>query len=211
MHGHKESIAKILLSKGAVTLNPTQPYEFTSGILSPIYCDNRILISYPDTRKEIVDSFLKILKENNIQFDIVAGVSTSGIPWAAWIAEKLDKPMVYVRIEAKGHGKENKIEGRIEKNKTAIVVEDLISTGGSSLAVADAIKEAGLKVGCCLAIFDYEMEKAKKGFSEKGCSLFSLTDFSTLVKVAVKEKYIKQEEEKLVLDWSKNPDTWGVK
>jgi len=211
MHGHKESIAKILLSKGAVTLNPTQPYEFTSGILSPIYCDNRILISYPDTRKEIVDSFLKILKENNIQFDIVAGVSTSGIPWAAWIAEKLDKPMVYVRIEAKGHGKENKIEGRIEKNKTAIVVEDLISTGGSSLAVADAIKEAGLKVGCCLAIFDYEMEKAKKGFSEKGCSLFSLTDFSTLVKVAVKEKYIKQDDEKHIMEWSKNPDSWGRK
>lgn len=210
MNAHKESIAKILLSKKAVTLNPSQPYKFTSGILSPIYCDNRILISYPETRKEIIESFLEAIKENKINFDIVAGVSTSGIPWAAWIAEKLNKPMVYVRIEAKGHGKENKIEGRIEKNKTAIIVEDLISTGGSSLAVADAIKEAGLKVGCCLAIFDYEMEKAKRGFSEKGYSLFSLTDFSTLVKVAVKEKYIKEEEEKLVMEWSKNPDMWGV-
>lgn len=207
MNGKK--VAEILLKVKAVTLNPSKPYTYASGIKSPIYCDNRLLISHPVERKIIVDAFLELIEQNNLKFDVVAGTSTAGIPWAAWISSKLDKPMVYIRGEAKIHGKGNQIEGKILAGQKVVVIEDLISTGGSSKAAVDSVIQQGNEVVACVAIFTYEMEKAKKAFSD--CKLLTLTKFSTLIDVAHKSNYIDEEEMAKVLEWNKDPENWAKK
>lgn len=204
----KEEVAKILLKVGAVSLSPTEPYRFVSGILSPIYCDNRLLMSYPEEREKIVNYFLKLIKEENINFEVIAGTATAGIPWAAWIAEKLKKPMVYVRKEAKEHGKQNIIEGKLKAGAKVIVIEDLISTGKSSFNAVKTVRDLQCIVEYCIAIFSYEMEKSKKLFQDGNCKLLTLTNFTTLVDVAVKEGYINDEEKELVLKWNKDPEAW---
>jgi orotate phosphoribosyltransferase len=205
----KEQIAKTLLEIKAVTLSVNPPYTWTSGIKAPIYCDNRLLMSYPEKRKQVRDMFLDLIKENNLEFDIIAGVATSGIPHAAWLSEALDKPMIYVRGKAKGHGKKNVIEGALEKNKKVLVVEDLISTGGSTLHVVEEIRKAGGVVNNCLAIFTYEFEKSKRAFKEADANLYTLTNFSTLVDVAINKKYLDLSNKDIVLEWNKNPEEWG--
>lgn len=205
----EKEIAKILLEVNAVNLRPNQPFTFTSGIKSPIYCDNRLLISHPKKRNIIIKAFLNILKEK--EFDILAGTATAGIPWCAWLAQKVSKPMIYVRGKAKEHGKENLIEGKIEKGKKVIVVEDLISTGGSSIDAVEAVREAGGIVEDCIAIFTYQLEKAINKFNEAKCNLITLTNFSTLVEVAVENKYIKPEEKLMILSWNKDPENWANK
>ncbi|MBI2545632.1 orotate phosphoribosyltransferase [Candidatus Woesearchaeota archaeon] len=202
------SISKILLEIKAVTLNPGKPYTFVSGIRSPIYCDNRLILSYPEKRAAIINAFSELIKRNKLGCDIIAGVATSGIPFAALLAEKLGKPMVYVRPDAKKHGKGNMIEGRVEQGKKALVVEDLISTGGSSLAVVEALREAGVRVAECLAIFTYTFKKAADNFEEHNCKLYTLADFPNLIKVAAKQGYIKESELQHVLSWSRNPEQW---
>ena len=206
----KKKVAQILLKVKAVTLSPSKPYKFASGILSPIYCDNRILMSYTKERKKIVNFFIKTIKENNLNFDVIGGIATSGICWAAWIAEKLKKPMIYIRAKAKEHGKENLIEGKLEKGQKVLIIEDLVSTGGSSLSAVNAVREQGGIVEDCVAIFTYEMEKQKKSFAENKCNLFALSNFTALIDVATKEKYIKEEDREKVLEWNKNPDKWGL-
>lgn len=206
---NSEEVARILLEAKAVMLNPSKPYRFVSGVLSPIYCDNRLLLSYPEMRVKIVESFLEKIRENNLEFEIVAGVATAAIPHAAWIAERLGKPMIYVRSSKKEHGKENLIEGKLEKGKKVIVIEDLVSTGGSSVGAVKAVKEAGGDVVACVAIFTYEMEKAERLFSEAECPLYTLTKFSTLVDVASKNGYMSEEETAKVLEWNKDPQGWG--
>jgi len=206
----QEKIAKILLQAKAVTLSPKDPYTFVSGIKSPIYCDNRLLISFPDYRTEVVDAYLKTIKDNNLEFDVLAGTSTAGIAWAAWLAEKLNKPMVYIRGKAKEHGKTKRIEGNLEKGQKVIVIEDLISTGGSSVSAVEAVREVGAKVVACVAIFTYEMQKAKDKFKEAKCTLYTLSNFSALIDVAIKEKYISADDKDNVLEWSKSPSEWGV-
>ena len=148
-----DKISEILLKVNAVMLRTKPPFRWTSGILSPIYTDNRILMSYPRERDFIVNSFIKLIRKNKIKFDGFAGTATAGIPWAAWLSQKLKKPMIYVRSEAKEHGKENLVEGRIEEGKTYIVVEDLISTGSSSINTINAVREKTGNVECCIAIF----------------------------------------------------------
>ncbi len=170
-------IAKILLESKAVTLRPEKPYRYASGILSPIYCDNRVLISLPEKRKIIIDSFIDLIKSSKIEFDVVAGTATAGIPHAAWIAHKLDKPMIYIRQKTKGHGKENSIEGILTKKDRTIIIEDLISTGGSSVGAVKAVKAKGGIVDACFAIFTYEMKKAKESFREVKCKVHTLTNF----------------------------------
>lgn len=202
----KEDVANILLEVKAVTLSVSEPYTFTSGIKSPIYCDNRLLISYPEERKKIVKKFLEILE--TLEFDVIAGTSTAGIPWAAWIAAKLEKPMVYIREKAKEHGKGNQVEGKLEKGQKAVIIEDLISTGGSSAAAVQAAKDAGAEVEDCVAIFTYEMEKANQKFLEARCKLHTLTNFSTLMKVAEEKDYVNSEEKEKALEWNKNPGGW---
>ena len=150
-----DKVSEILLNLNAVILRTKPPFRWVSGILSPIYTDNRLLMSYPKEREFIVNSFIKLIKANKIKVDGFAGTATAGIPWAAWIAQKMKKPMVFVRSESKDHGKENKVEGVIESGKNYVVVEDLISTGGSSLNTINAVREKNGIVESCFAIFTY--------------------------------------------------------
>jgi len=203
-----EEVAELLLKAEAILLRPQQPFKFSSGILSPIYCDNRLLLSKVEQREKIVDYYVKKIEESGIETEVIAGVATASIPWAALIAEKLKKPMIYIRKAAKDHGRENLIEGGLEKGQKVLVVEDLVSTGGSSLSSVEAVRNEGAVVEKCLAIFTYEMEKAKKGFEEANCELITLSNFSTLIDVAAKKGYIKEEEIEMLKEWSKNPEEW---
>ncbi len=204
-----KEIANILLDVRAITLSPSKPYRFVSGIFSPIYCDNRLLMSYPEKRKKIIDYFVEVIRERNLDFDVVAGIASSGIPHAAWIAERLGKPMIYIRKKTKEHGKENLIEGKLEKGQKVVIVEDLISTGSSSVNGVEAVRDQGGIVENCLAIFTYEMEKAKENFRNAKCELIPLSDFTTLIEIAEEKDYIKPEERLKTLEWNKDPQNWG--
>jgi len=199
----EEKVAEILLKANAVTLSPKKPYKFASGILSPVYCDNRILMSYPKERSIITNFFIKLIKNKKLKFNIIAG-----IPWAAFIAQRLKKPMIYVRKEAKEHGKENLIEGKLEKGKKVLVIEDLISTGSSSIAAVNAVRSANCIVTDCLAIFTYEMKKSKNLFENEKCKLHALSNFRALVDVASKSGYIRKDDKERALRWSKDSENW---
>ena len=203
-----DKISEILLSVNADVLRTKPPFRWASGILSPIYTDNRLLMSYPKERELIINSFIKLIKKNKLKFDGFAGTATAGIPWAAWLAYKLRKPMVYVRSEAKDHGKENMVEGKIEKSKRYIVVEDLVSTGSSSLNTINALRAREAVVESCIAIFTYELEKSKKNFEDADVKLLTLTNFTSFVKTALKKKYISKEQLGHILDWKKHPEGW---
>ena len=203
-----DKVAEILLNLNAVMLRTKPPFRWASGILSPIYTDNRILMSYTKQRDFIVNSFIKLIKREKIKCDGFAGTATAGIPWAAWLAQKLNKPMVFVRSDSKDHGKENKVEGSIEKEKSYIVVEDLISTGGSSLNTISAVREKDGTVEHCIAIFTYEMEKSKNNFESANVKLHALTGFTNLIKTAVQKKYISKDQLEHIMDWKKNPEGW---
>lgn len=203
-----DKIAEILLNANAVMLRTKPPFRWASGILSPIYTDNRILMGYAKERGFVVDSFIKLLQKNKIKFDGFAGTATAGIPWAAWLAQKLKKPMVYVRSEAKEHGKENQVEGKIEEGKTYIVVEDLVSTGSSSINTINAVRGKGAVVEYCIAIFTYELEKSKANFENANVQLLALTNFTSFVKTALKKKYISREQLNHIMDWKKHPEGW---
>jgi len=202
-------VAKILLKIKAVTLRVDPPFTWVSGIKSPIYTDNRLLMSYPKERNIIVNYFIKLMQEHALEPDVIAGIATSGIPWASWIAAELKLPMIYIRSKSKGHGKENLIEGKLEKGQKVVIIEDLISTGGSSLNGANAVKEAGAKVLANVAIFTYELPDAEKNFKEAGIKLITLTKFSSLAEIAEKEDYIDKEEKASLLEWRKDPKSWG--
>lgn len=209
--GTESMVAKLLLKSGAVILRPQTPFRFASGIFSPIYCDNRLLLSKPNERKLLRDFYVRKIKKEAVEADVIAGIATASIPWAALVAEKLKKPLIYIRKEAKDHGKENLIEGGLEPGQKVLVIEDLVSTGGTSLSSVMAARKEGAVVEKCLAIFTYEMEIAKKGFEEAKCALLTLSNFSTLVKVAAKKGYIKEEEISMLKEWSHNPAEWGRK
>ena len=203
-----DKISEILLNLNAVMLRTKPPFRWASGILSPIYTDNRILMSYPKEREFIVNSFIKLIRKNKIRFDGFAGTATAGIPWASWLAQKLKKPMIYVRSETKDHGKENLVEGKIEENKAYIVVEDIVSTGSSSLNTINAVREKNGVVEFCISIFTYELEKAKNNFESANIKLLALTDFTSFVKTAWKKKYISKEQLTHIMDWKKHPEGW---
>ena len=206
-----EKVAELLLKAGAVILRPQKPFKFSSGILSPIYCDNRLLLSKPAERKMLTRFYVRKIMKSGTQADVVAGIATASIPWAALVAEKLQKPMIYIRKEAKDHGRENLIEGGLTPGQRVIVIEDLVSTGGTSLSSVMAARKEGAVVENCLAIFTYEMELARKGFEDAKCKLMTLSNFSTLVRVAAKKGYIKEEETEMLKEWSRNPAQWGKK
>lgn len=203
-----DKVAEILLKVNAVMLRAKPPFRWASGILSPIYTDNRLLISYPKEREFIVNSFISLIKKNKIKFDGLAGTATAGIPWAAWLSQKMKKPMVYVRSETKEHGRENLVEGKIVEGKSYIVVEDLISTGGSSTNTINAVREKGGIVEHCIAIFTYELEKANQNFQNANVQLLTLTNFTSLVKIALKQKYIARDQLSHIMDWKKHPEGW---
>lgn len=203
-----DKVAEILLKLNAVTLRTKPPFRWVSGILSPIYTDNRLLMSHVRERELIVNSFIKLIKKNKLKFDGFAATATAGIAWAAWLSKKMKKPMVYVRNESKDHGKENLVEGKIEENKVYIVVDDLISTGGSSANTISAVRSKGGLVGHCIAIFTYELEKARQNFEAANVQLLTLTNFTSLVKIAVKQKYIARDQLSHIMDWKKHPEGW---
>jgi len=209
----QKRVAEILLEIEAVTLKPNQPYRLVSGIISPIYTDNRLLMSYPKEREEIINAMVDII-ENQIgleNIDIIAGTATSGIPHAAWLAERLDLPMVYINKEPSKFEKKTQIEGVLEKGKKVLLVEDLASTGGSSISAVKVIKEHGGIVKDCLVIFTYGMKKAKETFSSENVNLISLTDFSTMIDIAAQTNYIKDTDKEKVLEWAQDPAGWGPK
>jgi len=205
----EKEIAEALLKTKAVTLRPADPFTWASGIKAPIYTDNRILLSYIDERKKVVEAFTDAIRKDCPDFDVIAGVATSGIPWAAWVADELGKPLVYVRGQKKDHGKQNTVEGRLEKGQSAVVVEDLVSTGGSSISAVEAARDAGAKVTHCFAIFTYGLAKATETFAAAECRLVTLTDFATLVDLATETGYITKEEKDKVLEFSRDPSSWG--
>jgi orotate phosphoribosyltransferase len=206
----KAGIAGLLLKTRAVTLSPGKPFTWASGIISPIYTDNRILLSCPDERKKVVSAFVEAIARERLHFDVVAGVATSGIPWAAWVAEALGKPLVYVRGEKKDHGKGNLVEGRLSKGQHAVMIEDLVSTGGSSVAAVVGAREAGAQVTHCFAIFTYGLQKAADAFAAAHCTLHTLTDFATLIGLASETGYISREQKEKVLAFSMNPSGWNA-
>lgn len=205
-----EQIASALLKIGAVALRPQQPFTWTSGLKSPIYCDNRLTISYPEIRELIADGFVSLIKQYYPDTEVIAGAATGGIPHAAWVAQKLNLPMVYVRDKAKGHGKENLIEGFIKPGQKTVVIEDLISTGGSSLKVALAVKDAGALPLSVLGIFSYQFDKAANAFGEADIPFETLTNYSILVDTALREGSIQEQDIAALKAWREDPTSYGV-
>lgn len=210
MNKNSENVAKILLSIKAISLNPKKPYRYSSGILSPVYTDCRLLMAYPKERNKIRDFYIKALEKIG-SFDAIAGTATAGIPHAAWIADKLHLPMIYVRGKAKDHGKGNQIEGRIIKKQKIAVIEDLISTGESSAETVRTIRKEGGLCSYIFSIITYGMNKSKENFKANGIKLVSITDFPTVVKVAREIGYIKDKDKNIILQWAKDPASWGKK
>jgi len=203
------TIAASLLEIGAVSLRPQQPFTWTSGLKSPIYCDNRLTMSYPHIRELIADSFAALVRELYPDAEVVAGTATAGIPHAAWVSQKLGLPMIYIRDKAKGHGKENLIEGSVKPGQKVVVIEDLISTGGSSLKAALAVKDAGAQPLGVLAIFSYQLDKATEAFQSAGVPLTTLSNYGALLEVAVKNGTIQESDLAQLRAWRDNPAEYG--
>lgn len=190
----KETIAERLLEIGAVSLRPNDPFTWASGIKSPIYCDNRLTMSYPAVRSEVAEGLVSLIKEHFGAVEVIAGTATAGIPHAAFVSEKMNLPMSYVRSSSKKHGKGNQIEGLVKQGQKVVVVEDLISTGGSAIDAADALKAHGAEVLGIVAIFSYQLKKGAEKLKEAGYPYYTLTDFDALVEVAAKTDQIKHED-----------------
>lgn len=206
----RESIAKHLLDIKAVFLRPNEPFTWASGIKSPIYCDNRLTLSYPEVRKDIESELAALVKKEYPECECLMGTSTAGIPHAALMAEILDMPMGYVRGGAKSHGRNNQIEGKVVPGMKVVVVEDLISTGGSSLECVEALREAGCEVLGLVAIFTYGLPKAVEKFGAANCSYHTITDYDTLIGVAVEQNYIEANDMEKLKTWKKDPsdESW---
>lgn len=205
----KKVIAEKLLTINAVALKPNDPFTWTSGLRSPIYCDNRLTLSYPEVRKAIAQGLQALILEKYPAAEVIAGTATAGIPHAAWVSDLLNLPMCYVRSKAKGHGKGNQIEGKVEKGQKVVVVEDLISTGGSVITAVQALREAGCEVLGVVSIFTYGLEKGKEAFQQEEIRSESLTDFANLVEVAIEMGYISKNDQESLLSWSTAPSEWS--
>ena len=205
-----ELIAKDLLSIKAVFLRPEDPFTWASGIKSPIYCDNRLTLTAPAVRNDVENALAEVIKKEYPEVEVLMGTSTAGIAHAAITAHLLDLPMGYVRSGNKDHGRQNRIEGKLEAGQKVVIVEDLISTGGSVIEVADALRDAGADVLGIVSIFTYGMKKGLDRLAEKDLRNVSLTDFDTIVKVAVEESYIRPEDEVRLIKFRNNPsdESW---
>ncbi|MFC2074781.1 orotate phosphoribosyltransferase [Bdellovibrionota bacterium] len=204
-------MAKLLLDAGCVSVNVKQPFKYTSGIYSPIYCDNRLLISDVKRRRKVLELWAKMIRAQKLSFDLVAGTAMAGIPHAAWISDLFSVPMIYVRPSSKEHGKKNKIEGTLKHGQTVLVVEDLCSTGGSAIATVEAIKEAKGVVKDVTSIFSYGLATAKENFENAHTAIHPLCTFSTLIGIAVDDKLLPKEDADVALEWAEDPQAWGEK
>ena len=206
----KKEIAKGLLSIGAVFFRPDQPFTWASGIKSPVYCDNRLILTAPDVRNEVENAIAETVKENYPDCQVLMGTSTAGIAHAAIAGHILGLPMGYVRGSSKDHGRQNRIEGKLNPGDRVVIIEDLISTAGSVLDVADALKEAGAEVLGIVSIFTYGMEKGLKRLAEAGIKNVSLTDFDAVAQAAAETGYIKPEDVARLIAFRNNPsdESW---
>jgi len=202
--------AELLLQINAIKLNPGNPFTWASGWKSPIYCDNRITLSFPPIRNYLKEEFAKNIEKQFGKPDVIAGVATGAIGIGLLVAEALALPFVYVRPEPKKHGRLNQIEGFLQKGQNVVVIEDLISTGNSSLLAVEALKEAGANVKGMAAIFSYGFDVAKKNFKDANVDLYTLSNYESLLPLAVAKKYITEEEEQTLVEWRVSPSTWGI-
>ncbi|WP_010270060.1 orotate phosphoribosyltransferase [Paenibacillus senegalensis] len=198
-------IAASLLEIGAVTLSPDKPYTWSSGMLSPIYCDNRLTLSYPEIRNRIAEGFASLIREHYPDAEVIAGTATGAIAHGAWVAEKLNLPMVYIRSKAKGYGQQRMVEGVLKPGQKVVVIEDLISTGGSSLKAAKAVQDEGGDVQAVLAIFTYELSQAGQQFADSGITVRTLSTYSALLDTAVQLNKIDEQARALLQSWKENP------
>ncbi len=201
-----KTIAKDLLDIKAVFLSPNDPFTWASGIKSPIYCDNRLTLSYPNVRNDIEKGLAMLIKDEYPEVECLMGTATAGIAHAALTADLLDLPMGYVRGGAKSHGRNNRIEGKVTEGMKVVVVEDLISTGGSSLECVDALREAGCEVIGMVAIFTYNLPKATENFKNKDCTFHTLTNYDELIEVAIENNYIESSDLEKLKAWKKDPN-----
>jgi orotate phosphoribosyltransferase len=202
--------AEVLLQINAIKLQPNDPFTWASGWKSPIYCDNRIVLSYPLIRNYIRETIAKHIEEYYGKPDVIAGVATGAIGIGALVAEYLNLPFVYVRPEAKKHGRQNQIEGYIEKGQTVVVVEDLISTGKSSLNAVLALKEADVRVKGMVAIFSYGFDIAAKNFADANVELHTLSNYENLLEQALDTNYITEKQQDILTQWNANPSEWNA-
>lgn len=203
-------IAESLLQIGAIKLSPQEPFKWASGWNSPIYCDNRLSLSYPQVRSIIKKELARLCVEYFTKAEAIAGVATAGIPQGVLVAEELNLPFLYVRPKPKEHGLENLIEGKIEKGQKVVVVEDLISTGGSSLKAVAELRKAGAEVAGMIAVFSYGFDIAKQNFEQAQVPFVCLSDYQALIKVAVENRFIRTEDINSLNIWRKDPANWAV-
>ena len=208
-NNYKSQTAELLLKLKAIKLNPSDPFIWTSGWKSPIYCDNRILLSDPKSRNIIANYFSEIIKNKYDDVEVIAGVATGAIGIGILVAQKLNLPFIYVRPEAKKHGRKNQIEGKISENQKIVVIEDLISTGKSSLNAVKALRESNLEVMGMLAIFTYGFDKSIENFEKDKVNLSTLSDYNELVKKAIDIKYISENDSDTLKKWNEDPENWG--
>ncbi|WP_353419153.1 orotate phosphoribosyltransferase [Staphylococcus delphini] len=194
-------IAKALLDIEAVSLSPNEMYTWSSGIQSPIYCDNRVTLGYPEVRTAIRDGLIELIQQHFAEVEIVSGTATAGIPHAAYISDKMNLPMNYVRSKSKSHGKQNQIEGARSEGKKVVVIEDLISTGGSSITAVEALQEAGAEVLGVVAIFIYGLNKADETFKAAGVPFYTLSNYDELIEVAREEGKISEDDIQTLVEW----------
>ncbi len=205
----RHRIAHDLLSIQAISLSPAAPYTWASGLRSPIYCDNRVTLAYPRIRRHIAEGFAALMDVNQLTADAIVGTATAGIAHAAWLAEHLHLPMAYVRSKPKAHGQGNQIEGRLTQGQRVVVIEDLVSTGGSSIKVVHALEAAGVNVEAVLAIFSYGLPAADAAFAEAQTPLYTLTTFPSLLEVALSSGQLDQAAIDSLKAWHTNPKAWS--
>jgi len=203
------ALAGYLLQIKAIKLNPHQAFTWASGLKSPIYCDNRITLSYPKIRTHIRQEFTRLMLEKYGKPDAIAAVATGGIAHGALVAQELGLPFLYVRTEKKGHGLNNQIEGVINSGQSVVVIEDLVSTGSSSLSAVEALREAGANVKGLFAIFSYDLQLANQNFMQAQCEYTALLTFDDLIKQALEESYINEQDWKSLMEWKLNPQQWS--
>ena len=203
-----EETSKLLLQINAIKLNPKNPFTWASGWKSPIYCDNRTILSYPDKRNIICNYLVSQIEKNLKNFDVIAGVATGAIGIGMLVANKLNKPFVYVRSDRKKHGRKNSVEGFFQKNQKVVVIEDLISTGKSSLEACDSLLAEGLTIEGLVSIFNYNFDVSKKNFESKKIKYYSLCSYELLIKFAAKQNYISEKEIQKLKSWRSDPENW---
>lgn len=206
---YSQRVAKALLDIHAVTLNPDQPFTWASGLKSPIYTDNRLTISYPEVRQAIFNGMVEQIKLHFSEADVIAGTATAGIPHAAWVAQNMELPMIYVRTKPKDHGQGKQIEGILKEGQKVVVIDDLISTGGSVLNAVRAVNNAGGKVIGVVSVFTYDLPAAEQNFMANGLKYYSVTDYMTLIKVAKENNQISADHLKSLQEWRKDPLSWS--